>query len=251
MTTPTLLTDFVGEGLAANMPVTPNVPAGCTAFYYQTDTTTLKAWTGSAWVTVPTGAAATPPAIVQSAFNSGASIKGATFGVAPTNGNLLLAISSTPTGVATGSTGWNLFSGLSPTGVFGANQPGIFWKLAGAAESTTQNPWQSTAAGAMAIYEISGGSPSIWLAALNQTATTQAENVTALKTGGIIIGAAINRTDTALASSFTGATADGSATGGGFSVQGLHVGSPVSGTNTVTVNWPASKTFDFYLVNLF
>lgn len=190
------------------------------------------------------------PSIRQLALNVGAAISGATFASAPSQGNLLIAISSTSGAVSPGS-GWQIFSGSQPGGVFGGNQAGILWKIAGAAESTTQQPWNANNGGAIAIYEIVGGAPSIWNIAINQTSASQALAVVAAKTNGLICGMAWNRTDTTLATSFTGATADASATGGGFSVQGLHVSNPPKGSNSVTVNWAASKNFDFYLITFF
>ncbi len=57
-----ILTDYIGVGLAAARPATPNVGPGCLALWYATDTTTLTGWTGAAWAAVisgssPTGAA--------------------------------------------------------------------------------------------------------------------------------------------------------------------------------------------------
>ena len=44
-----LITDFLGVGLHSARPATPNVATGCTAMYYETDTSKLFAWDGSAW----------------------------------------------------------------------------------------------------------------------------------------------------------------------------------------------------------
>lgn len=54
-TASSFLGQYLQFGLAAAMPVTPNV-LGCIAFYYATDTNVLSVWDNAAWVTVPTGA---------------------------------------------------------------------------------------------------------------------------------------------------------------------------------------------------
>lgn len=55
MTASTLITDYVGRGVAASRPATPNVPTGATAVYYATDTDILSIWDGSAWDTINVG----------------------------------------------------------------------------------------------------------------------------------------------------------------------------------------------------
>ncbi len=50
-----ILTDYIGTGLAAARPATPNVGPGCLALYRATDTGALSAWTGAAWVTLGGG----------------------------------------------------------------------------------------------------------------------------------------------------------------------------------------------------
>lgn len=59
MPSSTLITDYVGRGTAAARPVLPNIPAGATAIYYETDTTNAFLWTGVAWVAIA-GAGFTP-----------------------------------------------------------------------------------------------------------------------------------------------------------------------------------------------
>ena len=51
-------TDYFGSGTHAARPATPNIRAGETALYYETDTLLTFGWTGSAWLEVnpvPTG----------------------------------------------------------------------------------------------------------------------------------------------------------------------------------------------------
>jgi hypothetical protein len=50
MATSQLVTDYIQHGTHASRPATPNVGTGVAAFYYETDTLSLFAWNGSAWV---------------------------------------------------------------------------------------------------------------------------------------------------------------------------------------------------------
>lgn len=49
----TRLIDYIGQGLAAAKPVTPNVPSGAIVYYYATDTSVLYLWRNGAWAVVP------------------------------------------------------------------------------------------------------------------------------------------------------------------------------------------------------
>ncbi len=55
-----ILTEYLGVGLAAARPATPNVGPGCMALYRATDTSITSVWTSAAWVNItvsgPTGA---------------------------------------------------------------------------------------------------------------------------------------------------------------------------------------------------
>ncbi|MDE2097513.1 MAG: hypothetical protein KGL39_09730 [Patescibacteria group bacterium] len=50
MSSSTLITDYLGRGTHAARPAAPNVPAGGTAAYYETDTGNSFIWSGGAWV---------------------------------------------------------------------------------------------------------------------------------------------------------------------------------------------------------
>lgn len=66
MSNSTLITDYVGRGTHAARPVTPGpIPTGGTAFYYETDTTTMFYWSGSAWVAMSAPVAANPTATAK------------------------------------------------------------------------------------------------------------------------------------------------------------------------------------------
>ncbi len=94
----------------------------------------------------------TPPTVVQSAadVSGGASI---TLGGAPTNGNLLIAMCFNPT-TATAGSGWTQVASVSTGTDFGT----VFSKVAGASESATQSPLNSSpgGTGAIMIWEIHG-----------------------------------------------------------------------------------------------
>lgn len=51
-----IITDYLGEGVAASRPASPNVAATAVAFYYATDTHVLSVWNGAAWVALPISA---------------------------------------------------------------------------------------------------------------------------------------------------------------------------------------------------
>jgi len=112
---------------------------------------------GNATVTIPGGGGGggvpvgSPPTVVQvaSSNNGGA---GATFPVAPTNGNLLVAFFWNTTNPAAAA-GWAELARDSG----GTDYSVLFTKTAGAGEPTTQNPSSTSSAnGAVLIYELSG-----------------------------------------------------------------------------------------------
>jgi hypothetical protein len=94
--------------------------------------------------------AGTLPTIVQVAHNTGAN--GATFGVAPTSGNLLVAFNFNNS-VNGAASGWTLQVQQGSGNDYGS----ILTKVAGGSESTTQTPMLSanSTAGTV-IYELSG-----------------------------------------------------------------------------------------------
>ncbi len=74
MANSTLITDYIGVGLAAARPATPPVAAGCLALWYSTDTTELDGWNGAAWVMLTVGAAVGWAAGHVTAIHSGLTI---------------------------------------------------------------------------------------------------------------------------------------------------------------------------------
>ena len=248
MTTPTLLTDFISYGLAANMPVTPNVPAGCSAFYYQTDTLTLKCWTGAAWVTV--GGAASGPTIVQTATPvCGAAVQSVTFGMAPTNGNLLIALAASNSGRAA-NTGWTK-ADIQDSG--GTDFGLLYWKIAGAGESTTQTPFASADIGAIVCYEINGGAPIAVSKGApgsplfkDASGTSASGTLNLLTTGGLVVGFFENTSNaTDLPTAPSGVTLDSShAVGSGRTMQGFTANSGLTGTTlAISATYAGSDSY--------
>jgi hypothetical protein len=130
------------------VPVDPTAP---------TNNQVLKFNSGTGkWV--PTSVAAGAPSIVQHGAAASATIQSIVLGVAPTPGNLLVALYShfgndpTPNNPAAGK-GWQLFTNSN-----GSVKDGfaINLKIAGQAESTTQTPLNASNNGGLAMWEIQG-----------------------------------------------------------------------------------------------
>lgn len=151
--TNTLIQSYLGYGLASARPTTPSTDTNAAPFYYATDTQVLSQYIpGTGWVTVGGGySAGTTPTVVQSGNNvtGNASI---TLGAAPTNGNLLVAMSFNTPPPSPG-TGWTQLA----QNTTGTDYGTIFYKVAGAAESATQSPLSANETpGCMVIWEVNG-----------------------------------------------------------------------------------------------
>jgi hypothetical protein len=55
MSNSTLLTDYLGRGLASARPTALSIAAGALALYYETDTSTWAFWNGTGWTALPGG----------------------------------------------------------------------------------------------------------------------------------------------------------------------------------------------------
>ena len=164
----TLITAYLSEGLAAARPATPLIATGGIAFYFATDTATLSFWNGSAWVN---GVGGYNPGVTPTVVQVAHAINGdsVTFGVAPTNGNLLVAMSFNPNSNSAGS-GWVLAANNGSGADFG----NLLTKTAGAGESTTQSPTSGAGSpAALVVWEINGATSGIILASLEAEQTGQ------------------------------------------------------------------------------
>jgi hypothetical protein len=151
MANSTLITDYLGSGLAAARPATPNISSSGCALWYSTNTDVASIYTvADGWNSVGGGTSpGTPPTIVQvaSSVTASASI---TLGAAPTNGNLLVCIAGAG-GTSVGA-GWTSLVNSSSGSDFSV----IAYKIAGASESATQTPLGSSSNVAMTVWEIHG-----------------------------------------------------------------------------------------------
>jgi hypothetical protein len=103
------------------------------------------------------GPGGTPPTFVQ--FASGhvtsGSIPSVTFGAAPTNGNMLIAVGWSDSTAPSANTGWTLFANPAGSGTW---YNYMAYKIAGASESTTQTPFSpgGSSNASVGVWEISG-----------------------------------------------------------------------------------------------
>lgn len=240
--TNTLIAAYLGSGLAAARPATPAVDTGAAGYYYATDTGALSVYAASAWNAVIPPA----PTIKQTAVAAGASITGATFGGAPTSGNLLVAIVGG--GIPSPGAGWSLDS-RGDNG--GSTESRVFYKIAGASESATQNPASAGGNYGIAIFELSANAtPAGPVYASSTGITTLSVVIPAFKTTGLLIGAAFSDGSTNLPSGITGATG-GSTANTSRSVQAFSNAAPAQAVagDTVTATWASSS--NYRLVGMF
>lgn len=145
-----LITDYLSQGLASARPVTPANATGTISYYWATDTGALSVYANGIWNTIVAAAGAATPSIVQVGHTQAGSA--ITMGVAPTNGNTLIAMSFNPSSLTLAS-GWTSITNNSTGTDFGS----VSIKTAGAGESTAQNPLStSPGTGTTIIWEIAG-----------------------------------------------------------------------------------------------
>lgn len=162
------------------------------------------------------GGGAAEPTIVQTAvLSSNGSVGQVTFAAAPTAGNLLVAIAGRFAGSIATSAGWTR---LYDQGNAGSDVAVIFYKVAAASESTTQQFSSSSTGWAAAVFEISGAAPGTILAYAAQQSLASASSVTAnvgiAKAACLGIGMFSSQGRTPPTLTITGATASTSATDG-------------------------------------
>lgn len=118
--------------------------------------------------------AGTVPTVVQVAHATSAIA--ATFGVAPTNGNLLVAMTfNSANNLA--AAGWT----KQVENATGTDWGDIFTKVAGAGESTTQQPLSTaTVNGGIVIWEINGQNANFFVTGNSQVEQTGAQNTPVL-----------------------------------------------------------------------
>lgn len=232
--TTTVLTSYIGQGLLASRPVTPVLVTGAAGLWYSTDTTTLSVYAGGSWHDVKGGAAT----LVQQ--KAAVNTNSVTLSAAPTQGNLLVAITTDLGTTEAAGSGWTkiIFTSAANDGA------GFFWKVAGVSESATQTPLTALSTGSTTIFEIANATPaSLFANNVDLSGTAIAASLTAAKiVGGLVLGVACNRSASVAPSSITNATLLGAAVqGGSRTVQPFKVTTPVQGSNTVTANYSPSQ----------
>lgn len=231
MTSSTLITDYLQEGLAADMPVSLTLPAGAVGFYYQTDTMNGYMWDQSTttWVqvmgTLPAG-----PTIVQNGASANDSTAGSvTLGTAPVSGNLLVAFANGASSVNAAS-GWTQ---VGPVGSSGAGYSAAFWKIAGASESATQTVLNASQSGSVGIFEVNNAAIS-YPTNDHQSSASPSFATFAQRAGGILLGAFMDETGGSPTGSITGATADGTSHATSHAIALFHNTTVTAGNNTVS-----------------
>jgi hypothetical protein len=122
----TILTDYLGEGLAASRPAAPNVASSALAMYFATDSGNLYAWNGATWIGVVTPTTAWNAGTVNS-LGAGLLVTGTTLnttGVFTTlsasstvSGAGFTALFASPPSIGSTAPGTGAFTTLSATGV--------------------------------------------------------------------------------------------------------------------------------------
>lgn len=167
-----LIVQYLGQGVAAARPATPAIDTGAIGLFFATDTLALTCYAGGSWKAVGGGySKGTVPTVVQVAHeNAGA--QSVNFALAPTNGNLMVAMTfNSSTG--TPGAGWTA-QATNSTGLdFGL----IATKVAGAGESVTQSPINSApGTGCIVVWEIAGANGSTPVLMVNTQAEQSAQS---------------------------------------------------------------------------
>lgn len=200
------------------------------------------------------------PTIVQNVAVSGnACFAAATFGAAPTNGNLILAIVTYQGGTGTPSTddapdtGWAL-AGITTTASYTVRETiAVYYKYAGAGESTSQRCSLGTSRnGVASYYEVAGAGLTIGAAVDNSAAVTTAavtsQSVSAISSSGtsdlVIIGYGGRKSSGGVGATISGASfAQDQTISNTFARGGAgHLTSTSGSTGSPTIAWPATGT---------
>lgn len=163
---------------------------------------------------VPTDAPAGGlPTIVQSAVSGVSIASGVLLGTQPVEGNLLIAIVMDSGSSQINGSGWTQLHSENASG----DGFGYGYKIAGASESTTQEPTTDGNSGIVAVWEISDATPGLWTVNKDQNAlTVGVVNYQTYVANQLVIGA-IDRENTGVGApiSVTGMDHHTVITGGG------------------------------------
>lgn len=233
MTASTLISDYIGTGTHSARPASPNVPAGGSAIYFETDTEGAFMWDGTAWVQTNN---LIVPAIVQDKSAQGASV---TMDAAPTEGNILLGFQSAfdnSSGNVNTTDGWTLVAYQQGGRFYGY----VCMKIAGASESTTQEPMNDGGYGGMcSVVEVTANGIA-WMGCYNDSSFPSVLNFKTPGPNGLIIAQVNNQNgNAALPSAIDGdgvlnSSATGNPTGANCSCQVISC--PVEAGDTTTLD---------------
>lgn len=242
-TPPQLLTDFLGIGALASRPSSPNLAANTVGFWYDTTNSVLTFWNGSVWGSIVSNA----PTIVQVGQKTG-TVGTVTMGAAPTQNNLLVALVSTQGVNPAASAGWTIVPGTNSTN--SKEDLCAFYKVAGAAESTSQTPTTDANTGCVTIFEIKNATTGIE----GHNGTFNAVTAFTISFTGqsnkMVVGMCTCQTNTAVVSSLSNITSNGFAQSGARSNQAFHITAPSQSAQTVGVNWTAAQSGGIQVVEI-
>lgn len=182
----------------------------------------------------PATIAASGPTIIQDVVASNASLATGIVVTAPTQNNLLLAFCFSTGSQNVAGAGWlTLFNGTS-----GTYDTAIFYKIAGAGESTIQTPTSVASSGEISFYEIHNGAISVGSETVSFSSAAPTVAVECTKASMIAVGAVADNSG-ATTATFTNATL-GQHAGAPRSINSFNNTGPAQGSTTITANLSAS-----------
>lgn len=202
-------------------------------------------FTGGQWAPAP----AQVPTIVQQKGSVTTGSSQITLAQAPTQNNLLVAMTSGQDINPNAAAGWT----KSPYSIGSAAQDNllVWYKIAGAAESATQTPSNSSVNTSVQMWEFNGalGLPTL---VVDQTGTGAAFNAVSQRAGpaAIIVGYFCNRSAAVAPSSITGAVADTITQANSRTIAPWHITSPTVGNNAVTPAYGSSQGYTQGALNI-
>lgn len=181
----------------------------------------------------PATISSSTPNVVQDAVVSGSNISaGVTLGSAPIQNNLLVGVAlSTGSDPSAPGAGWTFLPGSNFSA--GTYDGALFWKIAGASESTTQTPSAYSSTGEVAVVEINLGAFSLWTWLTGYSGVSNPAVVAHMTKASMIFWGLVATASASITSTFANATV-GTHVGSARSVTTFHNTGPAEGNTTVT-----------------
>ncbi len=190
----------------------------------------------------------TGPSIVQTGYVTG-TVGPVTMGVAPTQNNLLFAMVSTQGVNPLPGAGWTTVQGSNLSGT--ADDLCMYYKIAGAGESTTQTPTTNTNAGTVTLFELANATLSAFYNSNRNATGTAPTCAVDVGLGLLVLGVCSNHSAAIPPVSVTGGTfLDVVKTGGSRTQRVFKITAPVVGSNSITVNYGSSTTGSIQLIEI-